>query len=592
MLVLVAIAALLTVGAGRASAYWSPSTTACSSGAPQCYVWRNPQGVIVEDIEPISQLEFENLTAEAVAAIDEVAGKPTTGLGTVEIEAGRTAAAALETEADPAVLSGAEGVAEATGVVGSFSALGTFFLGASAFTVGWSVGEALDGLLGIEALGVFGSGGSGVDHFESHYATSVNAGAATGIGTSTFPASGLVLRWCESNCTASTGEYGAPSSPGAAKGYLYDGQPSGFSFHPVETIKNRKYPQETVVWGYWFEAAPALAIRPHSAEPFPGVSKTVSRAPGASRTLAEQKAKVASSVLENPEYDGFNEWLPAHDGIADHKELVGAVVTVPNCDGLLYASCSELLEERGLKPNRVQKDWRAADTDKEADEVIELEPARSTEVERGSTVTVVTNPDEAGMPVVIPAPGADETYAEYVARLNPALSPHEHLLGEVDENPSYGPNAVTGTSPAPGTRVDPSVQTQLSVSVNPSTAADPGSSSAWSPPGIDPIDLSPITNLHVGCNTFPFGIFCWLKDGLTSWGPGGSCPSLSLPFIRFDQGPEVGEFKGAHLESSTCGFEPAMEIIRPTLVVLACISIAAMFAYAALGIGGQAGSDD
>ena len=263
--------------------------------------------------------------------------------------------------------------------------------------------------------------------------------------------------------------------------------------------------------------------------------------------------------------------------------------TVPNCVGRSYEECVALLEADGLVPVRNTLGWEAADVSRPASAVTATAPAASSVVEKGATVTVTVNP--AFLPLVVPAFSEGESYSEYVASLPAGLKPERVDRGEAATDPHVGPNAVLHVAPAPQTRLDPATEHELEVQTNPANAPAP-STSSWSPPGIDPIDLSPITSLHVGCGEFPFGIFCWLKDGLTSWGPGGECPSIDLPFAHFNQGPEVGEFKEAHLESSTCGFEPAMEIVRPTLVVLATLSIAAMFAFAALGIGGSAGTDD
>ena len=596
LITLLVVCASMAVGAGRASAaaggYWSPVVTGPTCGAPPCYVWRAPDGTMVEGVKQISQVEFENLETEAVATIDTIGGKPTTGIATAQLEAGKTVAAAAEAEGDTAVLGGVEEAAEAVGVTTGFSALGGIALGATAFTVGWNLGEAIDALVGIEAWSPFGTAGSGVSHFYPKWAIPYTAGQKlTFAGAeTTLKTSGFVLLWCESTCSETGGAPGSPG-PAGAKGYLYDGQPAGFSYVQIGTHANFKYPEETIAQGYWFEKAPITAIRPHSATPFPGVSKTVNSRAGSPGTLAEQKARVGSRVLENPADAAFNEWLPAHDGVEGHSQLLSTTTTVPACVGDSYSACVAALEERDLKPQRIEKNWQTADITEPADDVLELDPAKATEVEKGSTVKVTTNPGEEGMPVLVPSPGASETYSEYVAKLNPALSPHQHLLGELTYNPSYGPNAVTGTSPSAGTRVNPATSTSLDVEVNPATAPNVSSNGGgWSPPAIDPVNLAPLSGLHVGCTSFPFGIFCWLKDGLTSWGPGGACPDLSLPFVSF--GNSAGHFDGAELKSSTCGFEPAMEIIRPMLVVLACISLAAMFAYAALGIGGGGAGTD
>lgn len=259
-------------------------------------------------------------------------------------------------------------------------------------------------------------------------------------------------------------------------------------------------------------------------------------------------------------------------------------VVIPDCDGLLYAACEELLEERGLKVTRVTRTWETADTDAEPDEVLELDPSKATEVEKGTTVTVTTNPDEAGMPIVIPEPGARETYDEYAAKLNPGLTPERKDLTEAYIDPARGPDEVVSTTPGPGTRVNPTTGAEVTVRTNPAEAPAPGTA-GWTAPAIPALDLTPLTEVSVGCNTFPFGVFCWLQDGLSGWSSSGTCPEIDVPL-----GTSVSAEN--ELPFDLCQFEPAMEIIRPVLVLVATLGLGMMFAYAALGIGGSGSGDD
>lgn len=328
--------------------------------------------------------------------------------------------------------------------------------------------------------------------------------------------------------------------------------------------------------------------------------------------VAKVLADPGSAGLDQEDAGGLAQTIGSRvpgSGVADPY-----AVMVPSCDGETSVGCVQTLEELGLAVEEKYLTWQTAvipesidlddpveSLEAQAERVQQLQPKAGTVVNGGSTVVVTSNPAVDDMPIVVPRdPAPGETPEKWLERrIGPMVAPDGEVtvtavpLGEVSMDPHYSPETVVRPVVQPGTRVDPHASTEIKVRTNPSTAPEPGAGTApWSPPGIDPIDLSPIADLHVGCSSFPFGIFCWLKDGLTSWGPGGECPAISIPFVRFDQGPEAGEFEGARLDSSTCGFEPAMEIIRPTLVALACISIAAMFAYAALGIGGQAGSED
>ncbi len=270
---------------------------------------------------------------------------------------------------------------------------------------------------------------------------------------------------------------------------------------------------------------------------------------------------------------------------------------VPDCDGLKRTVCVDLLEELELVPNVTELDWDDAvieeldilDPEKtreeEAERVIELAPPAGDEVKIGTEVDVLTNPDLEEMPYFVPAPDPGETEEEYKEKkiALPVWVPHSTELDDGTLDPSKGPSEVVRTYPEAGTRVDPSVETDLEIQFNPDTA--PPVSAAWSAPAVSPLDLSPLTGIHVGCNDFPFGVFCWIAAGLTDWGSAGTCPSFGVPF--------VSEIRDAEdeLVFDTCTFEPAMEIIRPMIVVLSFFGVAWLLAASAMGLG-SGGSDD
>lgn len=191
--------------------------------------------------------------------------------------------------------------------------------------------------------------------------------------------------------------------------------------------------------------------------------------------------------------------------------------------------------------------------------------------------------------VRIPAFGRHEKYTAYEAKLEALeLVPEVVELPEEWANPNYGPEEVTQVNPKPTSQVEP--ETVVKVRFNPSTATEtaPGGESEvpaeatgpWSPPSIPAIDLNPLS-LPVGCNTFPFGVFCWVSEGLGSWGSGaGTCPNVAIPIHNGD------------LEADFCTFEPAMEIIRPVIVIMATFSLVWLFAAAAMGFGASTGGDD
>jgi hypothetical protein len=261
-------------------------------------------------------------------------------------------------------------------------------------------------------------------------------------------------------------------------------------------------------------------------------------------------------------------------------------VSVPSCSGEAWIECKEDLEELDLKPERKELDWSDARLDLAPDEVVELSPAPGTKISVPTeTKTIVTtNPEEAGMPLVVPDLVDGETYADYITKLAPGLNPERHNVGEAFTDPHVGPNAVLRTHPDPGTRLDPSTEHDVDIETNPPDA--PPAAGAWTAPAIPALDLSPLSGVSIGCNSFPFGVFCWVAAGLANWGSEGECPSFEVPF--------TSEIRGstADLTFDTCTFEPAMDIIRPMLVILSFFGVAWLLSASAMGLGGGASADD
>jgi hypothetical protein len=254
-------------------------------------------------------------------------------------------------------------------------------------------------------------------------------------------------------------------------------------------------------------------------------------------------------------------------------------VVIPDCDGLLYPACEDLLEELDLKPVRVKRDWSTADPDQDPDEVLELDPARATEVEKGSTVTVVTNPEPGGMPIIIPAPNEGETYEDYAARLNPALVPERRTLDAAYAEPALGPDVVVSTNPAPETRLNPETTHTVRVRVNPPDLAPPlPPGGGWTPPDVPSIDFGPLANMGTPCTSFPFGLFCWIGEAYGQFNVGGQCPQVSIPVWKGDS------FDVDGLCSPYA--EQMMSIIRPVLLFAFIVGCGFLFARGTRAIGG------
>lgn len=292
-------------------------------------------------------------------------------------------------------------------------------------------------------------------------------------------------------------------------------------------------------------------------------------------------SSTAAAMTADPEGERVGEKVASEIDGSEVANPYAVTVEIPDCDGLVYATCEELLEELGLIPQRESLPWEEVTPGTEPDEVVELDPAKSTEVEKGSTVTVVTNPAEEEMPLVVPAFLPGEGYTDYVAKLAPQWQPEKVVVDPAFIDPAYGPNDVIRTSPKTGSTADPATSHAIDVFVNPADA--PPAAGTWSPPTIPALDLSPLAGVAVGCNDFPFGVFCWIADGLGDWGSSGTCSSVDVPV-----GTSVSA--GSELPFDLCQFEPAMEVVRPVITLVAAFCLAWFFSAAAMGLG--AGSSD
>ena len=197
----------------------------------------------------------------------------------------------------------------------------------------------------------------------------------------------------------------------------------------------------------------------------------------------------------------------------------------------------------------------------------------------------------------VPPLGAHEPFPTYDAALESAgLVPDNVELSEAGIDSRRGPEEVVSVSPGVGQKVAPG--SVVKVRYNPADAPEPSnpgetpegeptsSAEGWAPPSIPSIDLSPIEEVHIGCSTFPFGVFCWYGEALTSWGSEGTCPKFAVPV-----GHATGTDPEGELGTNLCELEPAMEIIRPVLVLLGTLGIGLFFAYAAMGLGSPGGED-
>lgn len=185
--------------------------------------------------------------------------------------------------------------------------------------------------------------------------------------------------------------------------------------------------------------------------------------------------------------------------------------------------------------------------------------------------------DPTGATVTIPSPNGDETYSQYITRLQA-----QGLVGtRVDTaiDTSVGPDVVTGTTPAPGTRV--TAGTTVEVKTNPANAPAP-SNGFFTPPTIPAFSLP---SVPLACTTFPFGVPCWVKDLLSQWSGSPVTPSWTFHF------PFQGD--GETTTISMEMFDSYMGTIRTVAGIAICASMTWLFFSLAFGgVASKGGSKD
>lgn len=469
------------------------------------------------------------------------------------------------------------GVAEESAAAGVFQGAGILpALGAVvSFGVGTVIGSEICGVLGIEGCWYQHSDGAdpppGATGGSWIYKTAPSSGE-----TATVPA--FHWYWSQNSSTVNyfyAGQGGTTEKcgiqfPSAATAYW----PMG-----VGTCESKG-----VTRGAAVRYGMANRTLEYHASDDPGISNYSHTAPSNwSEKFAAVLADPGGSGRDKAAVERVGQHIASQIAGSEVKNPYKTYVNVPDCDGLLWAACEDLLEELGLEAHRSALDWQGAVLTKPADAVVQTAPAPGAEVVVPTKVTVTTNPDEAGMPLVIPAIEHGETYDEYLTKLSPGLNPQRQNVGEAFTDPSVGPNAVLRTQPDPGTRLDPSTEHQVDVQTNPPTAPSP-STTPWSAPSVSSIDLGPLAGISIGCNDFPFGIFCWIGDGLSGANAAEACPSIGVPM-----GSSVGI--SDELAFDLCMFEPAMVVVRPVLVLLSAFCLAYMFAAAAMGFGAGSNED-
>jgi len=178
---------------------------------------------------------------------------------------------------------------------------------------------------------------------------------------------------------------------------------------------------------------------------------------------------------------------------------------MPDCIGLTYAACVDLLEALGYLGSITEDvlDWETAVIGIAAEGITMTSPSPGEVFPTGDPIIITRNP--ATMPLIVPSPEEtiprptiDDVPAVYPA---PDWAPDVVVVSETLADPTVGPNAIIRSDPASGTRVDPSSgpDVPITVYVNPPTVppVDEGTDNG--------INFHPVSDIDWGCK-FPFGL--------------------------------------------------------------------------------------
>ncbi|MBJ7330726.1 MAG: PASTA domain-containing protein [Solirubrobacteraceae bacterium] len=295
--------------------------------------------------------------------------------------------------------------------------------------------------------------------------------------------------------------------------------------------------------------------------------------------LSEVQTDAAEEIAAHPQtYGNIVNWVDSVSGGDSSNPLI-TLVDMPDCVGLAYADCTDLLESRDLVPVPTTVTGPAINHELPAGAVVDTVPDAGTQVESGSEVQVKRNP--SSMPVTIPSPLADETYADYMTRLAYlGLVGHLVVLEPEFIDPSKPADAIVAVIPAPGTRV--STGTTVTIKVNPGDAATPTGPGpgGFDAPAVPAVDFAPLME-EVPTDRFPFAVPSWILGALGGWSGSGGCPSWDFEFVSYDR----------HVTLDMCILQPGVDIVRPVIGFGGLLACMWFFMGAAMGFGGR-GSDD
>lgn len=266
-------------------------------------------------------------------------------------------------------------------------------------------------------------------------------------------------------------------------------------------------------------------------------------ATGCSVTLAPTSVALTINIGAPGTGDGADALNHAKDPTDYPHDPTSTTLVAPDCVGLTQVQCENAFAHVGWDgPETAQVVApEQADVTQPAGAVIAQDPAGGATVPLSQPLTLSVNPDT--MPLQLPAPGLNETYTDYLTRLQSLGFVGTITTTQLDPtqlDATVGPNAVSRVSVTTSTGAVVSLRpgdwpsplplvvasAPMTVTYNPASAAPVATGADGGPPadtGTPVPGAGGCTSGHVCfpplnqvCDKFPFGVFCWIKDQISA----------------------------------------------------------------------------
>jgi hypothetical protein len=262
--------------------------------------------------------------------------------------------------------------------------------------------------------------------------------------------------------------------------------------------------------------------------------------------LADARAAAAAEPTTDT-VDWINHHLLPGDPDYPDPTIRGSL---PDCAGLLAVECVVDMNDAGFyDTTTTELGIDGAVVTLPAGAVVTQSPIGGADVNFDTAVTITANPDP--LPIEMPQPGLNETYDDYLARLQDAGYVGTTTVTVLDTfDPLVGPNAISRLAPhlTPARVLSPSQwpTTGTLTRVWPNTAIDVWKNPTDAPPVPEgPIvppppgtgscggyltatpDFTPITGIAYG-SVFPFGAFTWLYSFVSSLDVSPVAPGVNI----------------------------------------------------------------